>query len=199
MGRSYDRELKDVFAIQSDISKTVAEALKVQLMTDDRKKIEKESTKNTEAHILYLKGRYSWNKRTLQGLNRAVRDFEEAIRLDPMFTLAYAGLADTYIILENWGFLAPKEALPKAMEYAKRALEIDDKLAEAHTSLASLLVSLRWDWGAAEQEFKLAISSTQTTQPLTISMPTCFSSRFKGGMRLSPRFARLNDSTPSPL
>jgi TolB-like protein/Tfp pilus assembly protein PilF len=154
---SYDRELKDVFAIQSDISKTVAEALKIQLMTDDKEKIEKKPTKNTEAYVLYLKGRYFWNKRTFQGLNKAIGYFVEAIRRDPMFALAYAGLADTYIILENWGFLAPKEALPKAMEYVTKALEIDDLLAEAHTSMASLLVSLNWDWYAAEQEFKLAI------------------------------------------
>jgi TolB-like protein/Tfp pilus assembly protein PilF len=150
---NYNRELQDVFDVQSDIAHKVADSLKIRLLAKDTRRVEKAPTANMEAYTLYLKGRYFWNERTLDGLNKAIRYFEAAIKGDPQYALAYAGLADCYIILENWNFLRPEEALPKAMEYSKKALEIDDMLAEAHTSMAALL----WDWDRAESEFRRAI------------------------------------------
>ncbi len=154
---NYNRELQDVFDVQSDIAHNVAESLKVRLLAKDAERVGKVPTANMEAYTIYLKGRYFWNERTLEGLNKAIRYFEEAIKHDPGYALAYAGLADCYIILENWSFLRPQEALPKAMEYSKKALEIDDMLAEAHTSMAAVSASYFWDWDRAESEFTRAI------------------------------------------
>ena len=159
---SYDRELKDVFAIQSDISKTVAEALKTQLLTGDREKIEKEPTRNTEAYLLYLKGRQYWSKRgsvsaTRDAVYRAMEYFQLAIDSDPNFPLAYVGIADCWLILCNWGHASSSEAVPKAKQAVLRALKLDDKLAEAHTTYASVLAVHEWKWEEAELEFKRAI------------------------------------------
>ncbi len=153
---NYNRELQDVFEVQSDIAHKVAESLKVRLLAKDAERVAKVPTANMEAYTLYLKGRYFWNERTLEGLNKAIRYFEEAIKHDSEYALAYAGLADCYIILENWSFLRPQEAAPKVMEYSKKALEIDDMLAEAHTSMA-VVWSYFWEWERAESEFKRAI------------------------------------------
>ncbi len=154
---NYNRELQDVFEVQSDIAHKVAESLKVRLLAKDAERVGRAPTANMEAYTLYLKGRYFWNERTLEGLNKAVRYFGEAIKRDPGYALAYAGLADCYLILENWSFLRPEETLPKVIEYSKKALEIDDMLAEAHTSMAAVSVSYLFDFNRAEREFKRAI------------------------------------------
>jgi adenylate cyclase len=154
---SYDRELKDVFAIQSDISKTVAEALKVQLLTGDREKIEKEPTKNTEAYLLYLKGRQYWNKRSKDAVYRAKEYFQLAIDSDPDFALAHVGIADCWLVLESWGHASNAEVAPKAKQAVLRALKLDDKLAEAHATYAGELATNEWKWEEAELEFKRAI------------------------------------------
>ena len=154
---SYDRELKDVFAIQSDIAKTVADALKVQLLTGDREKIEKEPTENTEAYLLYLKGRQYWNKRSKDAVYRAMEYFRLAIDGDPNFALAHAGIADCWDTLYNWGHVSSLEAAQKAKQAALQALKLDDKLAEAHVAYAMQLAVLEWKWEEAELEFKRAI------------------------------------------
>jgi adenylate cyclase len=154
---SYDRELKDVFAIQSDISNRVAEALQVQLRVGERRDMERESTANTKAHTLYLKGRYFWNERTKDAISRAVKNFEEAIKLDPTYALVYAGLADCYVIFSDYIWMKPKEAMTKAKEYALKALKIDPRLAEAHACLGLVYSSYEWRWDQAEKEFLQAI------------------------------------------
>jgi len=154
---SYDRELKDVFAIQSDISKTVADALKVQLLTGDKEKIEKEPTKNTEAYLLYLKGRQYWNKRSKDAVYRAMEYFQLAIDSDPDFALAHIGIADCWLVLENWGHALSAEAAPKAKQAVLRALKLDNTLAEGHATYAAVLAGLEWKWEEAECEFKRAI------------------------------------------
>ncbi len=154
--QSYDRELENIFAIQSDIARQVAEALRVQLLSAEKREIERKATESTEAYTLYLKGRYYWNERTLDGLNKAIQYFQEAIKRDPNYARAYAGLADCYGILENHGYLSPSEAYPKMEDYANKALQIDSTLAEAHTSLATVL-NRAFEWDKAEQEFKHAI------------------------------------------
>jgi adenylate cyclase len=114
-------------------------------------------TENAEAFQLYLKGRYSWNKRTEEGYLKGIDYFDQAIRDDPNYALAYAGMSDCYALLSDSGVMTPGEGFPKAKEAATRALAIDEKLAEAHTSLGRVKRDYDWDWTGAEQEFKRAI------------------------------------------
>jgi len=154
---SYDRSLADIFAIQSDISQNVAEVLKVQLFANEKKRIQNIPTQNVEAFTVFLKGRKQLNERTEQGFHEAIRCFEEAIKLDPKYAAAYAGLADCYYLLENWSLMSPWIAFPKALEYAVKALELDDGLAEAHVSMAQYLANMKRDWKGAEREYRLAL------------------------------------------
>ncbi len=154
---SYDRELKDVFSIQSEISRAVAEELKVRIVPSKRAKLEKEPTSNTEAYSLYLKGRYHWNMRTKEAMKTAIQFFAGAIRVDPSYARAYCDLADCYVLLENWGFIQPEEAFAKYRAYAAKALELDPLLAEAHVLLAAIKTHKEWDIEGAEKELKRAI------------------------------------------
>ncbi len=154
---SYDRELKDVFAIQSDISKTIAHALKVQLLPKERATIENKQTVSPEAHTLYLKGRFYWNERNKPALAKAVEHFEEAIKLDPEYALAYSGLADSYFIIARNGFGNPLTNYQKARTFARKALELDENLPEAHATLAAVSQTHDYDWAKAEEEYKRAI------------------------------------------
>src|SRR5207237_3582247 len=114
-------------------------------------------TENTEAYQHYLKGRYYWNKRTEEGLKKGIEYFRQALEQDPTYALAYSGLADCYQSLSSYKALPPKEAMPRARAAALRALQIDETLAEAHTSLAFLRLIYEWDWSGAEREFKRAL------------------------------------------
>ena len=154
---SYDRELRDVFAIQSDIAKTVAEALRVQLLSSEKAIIEKQQKVNPEAFTLYLKGRHFWNERTKENVNTAIRYFEEAVKKDPGFALAYSGLADCYNVLANYAWILPTRAAPLAKKYASMALELDDSLAEAHASLGNTLIEQFWDFDNGGRELKRSI------------------------------------------
>ena len=131
----YDKDLDDVFAIQSDIAERVTDQAKVHLLDSERRMLGKRPTGNTEAYRLYLKGRYYWNERTQEGMNKASRYFDEAVKLDPRFALAYAGLADCNVVSPSYGWQMSREAFPIAKEYALRAIEIDPRLAEPHASL----------------------------------------------------------------
>ena len=155
--QNYDRQLEDVFAIQTEVALNVADALKTQLLTEDRQRIEKKSTGDIGAYTFYLKGRYFWNERNKESLEKAIKYFEEAIKRDPRFALAYSGLADSYIVLVEHS-LPRSEVFPKAKEAARKALELDETLAEAHTSLGNIL-SLQWDWRGAEEEYAKALRS----------------------------------------
>ncbi len=154
---SYDRELKDVLAMQSDISRTVAEALRVQLLPKEEAIIDRKQTVNPEAFTLYLKGRLYWNERTRESVERALKYFEQALERDPRFAPAYSGLADCYNVLADYGWMAPGSAAPLAKDLSRKALEIDENLAEAHASLGWTLMAHFWDFAAAEKEFKRAI------------------------------------------
>jgi len=154
----YDRELKEVFTIQSDIAQRVAAALQAELPAGDKRRIEKKPTENLAAYTSYLKGRFFWNKRTTESLRRGMAYFEQAIAQDPAYALAYAGLADSYALLGTveYGGLAAKEAIPKARAAAEKALALDEQCAEAHASLANIRYTYEWDWPGAEREFKRA-------------------------------------------
>jgi serine/threonine-protein kinase len=154
---AYNRKLKDVFAIQEDISRSIVDRLKINLMTEEEANLEKRQTTNIDAYNLYLKGRYFWGKRTEEGLKKSLEYFQLAIDKDPQYALAYVGKADAYTILAYWGFLSPKVAFPKAKVLAKKALQIDNSLAEAYTTLAWIYFDYEWDWAAAEHNYKKAI------------------------------------------
>ena len=153
----YDRELKDVFAIQDEISSAIVGALRLKLTPQEKGRIAGHAiTGNLEAYNLYLQGRYFWNKRMTDDLKKAIDYFNQAIALDPDFALAYSGLADSYLVLPQFAEYRMSEALPKAKDAALKALAIDDALAEAHVSLASVK-EMEWDFAAAENDFKRAI------------------------------------------
>jgi TolB-like protein/Flp pilus assembly protein TadD len=153
----YNRKMADMFSIQDDIAKAIVTALKIKLLSEKGGRLVKNYTENLEAYRLYLQGRNFWNKRGEEDLIKSIEYFEKAIEIDPNYALAYAGLADAYGILGNNGIWAPEKAYPKAKAAALKALESDDKLAEAHTSLAFVIEDFDWDFAGAEKEFKLAI------------------------------------------
>jgi adenylate cyclase len=155
--QKYDRELEDVFKIQTEIAERVADALKVQLLKENRTLIERKAPDDIAAYVLYLRGRYYWNKRTKEDLEKAISYFGEAIQKDPNYALAHAGMADCYTLMGRHLYLPRKEAYPKARDHANKALELNDNLAEAHTSLAAVLTIYDWDWDAAEEHFRRAI------------------------------------------
>jgi adenylate cyclase len=154
--QNYDRQLEDVFAIQTEVARNVSDALETRLLREEREHIEKKPTGDIGAYTFYLKGRYYWNERNKESLESAIKYFEEAIRRDPEFALAYSGLADCYVVLVDHSYLPPNEGNPKARQVARRALELDNTLAEAHTSLATIL-SKDWEWTEAEREFNEAL------------------------------------------
>jgi len=157
-GEQYHRKRADLLAVQDAMAREIAGRLRLRLTGEEKKRLVRRYTRNTDAYHCYLKGRYYWNKRTPEDLKRGIEFFNQAIEKDPHYTLAYAGLADSYYLLAGTAFaaLAPGEAFPKAKAAALKALELDDSLAEAHTSLATILVN-EWDWGGAAKEFKRSI------------------------------------------
>ncbi len=150
----FDKEEEDIFAIQDEITLAIVDELKVSLLGEERENLKKRYTVNTEAYNLYLQGRYFWNKRTKEDLEKSVGYFQKATEIDPMYALAYVGLADSYGTMASWSYLPAEDAWPKAEDAAKKALEIDDSLAEAHISLAGNKMDYNWDWEGAEREFK---------------------------------------------
>lgn len=157
-GEQYRRKLTDIFELQDEISKEISDKLKLQLSTEERNKLNKRYTYNEEAYMLYLKGRYCLNKRTMEWIKKGVDRFKEAIDLDPLFALAYAGLADSYAFLaSSTGGRAPVDTYPMAKAAALKALELDDTLGEAHSSLGFFQLLYDWDFPAAEREYKRAI------------------------------------------
>ncbi len=153
-GEQYDRKMSDLLAIQREIASEIVEKLKLKV-SGAEKGLAKHYTESNEAYQLYLKGRFYWDKRTAEALKKSIEYFNQAIEKDPRFALAYAGLADCYVVPAIR--LAPREAMPKAKAAAMRALELDETLAEAHASLARVLAAYDWDWTNAEKEYKRAI------------------------------------------
>src|SRR5438874_7805741 len=153
---TYDRDIQDIFAVRSEVAQKVAAILKVRLLGEDKKQLDKKPTENLEAYNLYRQGRYSGDQVSEEGIKKAIPFFEQAIQKDPRFALAYAGMADSYVAAAD-AFIAPREAFSKAKEAALKAIELDDTLAEAHTSLGLLHYHYDWDWAAAEKEFKRAL------------------------------------------
>jgi adenylate cyclase len=165
---TYDREMQDIFAVRSEVAQQVADTLKVRLLGEDKRKIDKKPTENLEAYNLYRQGRFYADKLSEEGMTKAVPFFQQAIEKDPRFALAYAGMADNYVIAAD-AIIPPREAFSKAKEAALKAIELDDSLAEAHASLGLVHYHYDWDWPAAEQELKRAISlNPQSAQSYTL-------------------------------
>jgi len=156
-GDSYDRDLYDVFAVQTEIAHEVARALEVKLGAGEGTETQSINTRSPEAHTLYLKGRYHWNTRAESGVNRAIKYFEEATARDPRYALAFVGLADCYSILGYYGYRRPAIAYPMAKELAEKALSLDAGLAEAHASLGETLMQYYLDWRKARLELDRAL------------------------------------------
>ena len=157
-GGQYNRKPEDVFALQEDLSREISEKLRLQLTGEERQRLTKRYTEDSEAYRLYLKGRYHWNKRSPEGLQKAVEYFQQALDKDPAYSLAYAGLADTYAYLSFFNVVAPREAMPKAKTAAVKGLEIDKALAEAHVSLGYISFTYDGDWPAAGKHFEQALA-----------------------------------------
>ena len=153
----YDRSLEDVFALQDEIARTIVTTLRGTLFADLAAPRLKRYTDNVAAYSLYLRGRYEWNKRTNEGVVDAIAYFERAIAADPRYALAYTGLADSYALQLDYRSVPVAEGFAHAKQYARRALELDDTLAEAHASLAWALFINDWDWEGAAAEFRRSI------------------------------------------
>ena len=155
-GEQYDRKLSDVLAVQDDITRAISSKLRERLSGETNKQVAKGGTSDPEAYQLYLKGRYYWEKRTPETLDKARDYFNQAIEKDPNYALAYVGLADYYDVASEYSPVPSSEMLPKARAAAQKALALDDSLTEAHAVLADGY-STQWEWSAAEREFKRAL------------------------------------------
>ena len=157
--QSYQGNLSDTLAVQNQVARAIADEIRVEITPQEQVALKSAKKIDPEAYEAYLKGRYFWNKRTADGLERAVDYFNQAVARDPNYAAAYSGLADTYALLGDWEYAAmsPKEAMPKALSAARKALQLDDSLGEAHASLAFCLEGFDWDFAAAEKEFQRAI------------------------------------------
>jgi TolB-like protein/DNA-binding winged helix-turn-helix (wHTH) protein len=156
-GQQYIRKPSDIFALQEEIAKEMTAALRVRLTGEEEKRLGKTYTASPEAYENYLKGRYWFNKQTEEGFHKGIEYFERSITKDPTYALGYAGLADCYISLANFGAVSAKEGYSKAREWAQKALKLDDTLVEAHVSLASVKTDYEWDWLEGEKEARRAI------------------------------------------
>jgi TolB-like protein len=170
-GEQYNSKLLDILAVQEEISTEISDKLRLKLTGEEKKRLTKRYTENTEAYQLYLQGRYYWNKKTPAGFYKGIEYFQRAIQVDPNYAPAYAGLASLYFNVANYNFalMPSQEAWAKAKAAAGKALQIDGTLAAAHASLALVAYQWEWDWSNAEKEFKRALEldpgSSSTYEP----------------------------------
>jgi len=155
--QNYDRELDDIFAIQTEIAEKVAGTLKLKLLESEKEKMERREMGDSAAYTLYLKGRHFWNERTEEGMKKAIEYFDAAIRKDPSFARGYSGLADCYGVMSHNEMLEPKEGYRNARDYSLKALELDPGLAEPHAVLAGCALYVEHDLKKAEDEYRKAI------------------------------------------
>jgi serine/threonine protein kinase/Tfp pilus assembly protein PilF len=154
-GERYNRRMSDLLTVEKEIAEQISESLQLALNSEEKRQLTKHTTENADAYQLYLRGRYHWNKRTPESMNRGIEYFKQALEKDPQYALAYAGLADCYALLGEYGKLPIKESAPLAKSAAEKAVAIDNSLAEAHTSLAAVH-EYEWNWAEAEKQYRLA-------------------------------------------
>ena len=153
----YDRDLGDTLGLQREIATAVARQIKLKLTAEEERKLIAGLPVSAEAHDAYLKGLYEWNKRTEEGFRSAIKYFEEVLQIQPDYAPAYAGLANSYNLIGQYGFARQAEVYPKAKVYAQRAVELDGTLAEAYTALADVEIKYDRDWRSGERDFVRAI------------------------------------------
>jgi TolB-like protein/DNA-binding winged helix-turn-helix (wHTH) protein/Tfp pilus assembly protein PilF len=154
--RTYQRERRDVLALQAELAGAIAQAIRGKLQPDEQHRLARAAAVDPAAYDAYLKGRFYWSKRSREGFAKATEYFQQAIAADPTYAPAYSGLSDTYR-QSGLQFLPPRECMPKAEAAARKALALDDTLAEAHASLAGVLYRYQWDWEGAEREFQRSL------------------------------------------
>jgi len=155
--RRYERELRDVLALQGEVARAIAQAIQVEVRPEEGRRLASARVVHPDAYDAYLKGRFFWSKQSRDGKLKAVAYFEQAIEKDPTYAPAYSGLSDTYRQFDQQGLAAPRECMPKAEAAARKALALDDTLSEAHASLAGVLYRYHWDWPGAEKEFLVSL------------------------------------------
>ena len=156
-GEHYERKVSDLLTVQQEITKDISSNLRLKLTGADESRVNKHYTEDPEAYQLYLRGRFYWNKRTGESFKKAIEYFNQAIERDPQYALAYAGLADVYVLLSRYSASTPEDSYPKAKAAAKKALEIDDQLAEAHNALAGVLFDYDWNFAESNKEYQKAL------------------------------------------
>ena len=157
-GDRFRTQFSDIFDVQEKIASDISDQLRLQLTSQEKKRLAQRATKKSEAYELYLKGRYHANKRTLPGIERAIQEFEKAIAIDPSYALAHSGLADCYLILGARSLSSPGEGYARAEMQARRAIELDPSLAEPHATLGFVAFLYKWDWAEADRELRRAIT-----------------------------------------
>ena len=155
--RSYDRGLTDILALQSEVARAIADEIRIQVTPDERARLGNRTAVDPAAHVAYLQGLFLWNRFTGETVKQAIQRYQEALAIDPNYAAAYAGLADSYIMLANHHILPPREGYPLGRKAAERGLSLDESLAELHTSLSWIHRLFDWDWAAAERESLRAI------------------------------------------
>lgn len=198
---TYRGTMEDIFDIQEKVAVEIVQALQLRLSPDETQNLKKRFTENTRAYQLYLQGRFFWNKRSEEGLKAAIKYFEQAIEEDPHYALAWAGMADSYSLLGDFGNISRKELYPKAEAAVNKALEIDNRLGEVHTSLASLLMFSKWDWANSQKEFKVALelNPNYATAHHWYSQWFLSMGRLEESLRMISRAAELDPVSPAIL
>jgi TolB-like protein/Flp pilus assembly protein TadD len=154
---TYDRDLRDVLTLQDEVARAIVSEIQIKVTPQEQAQLARARPVSPEAHEAYLRGRFYWNLRTEDGLKKSIEYFQRAIEKEPGYALAYAGLADSYALLADYSLMAPKEAYPRAKAAALKAMEMEERLPEAHTSLGHINGRYDWDWAGAEREYKRAI------------------------------------------
>ena len=186
--QEYDRELRDVFAVQADIAQQIADALKVEFANKTDQQIERGSSTNVEAYDLFSRGRYFCDKRTQTGLRKAVEYFEQAIRVDPNLAMAHAGLAESFVLQTVFNYTNPKQAMTAARAAATKALELDKTISEAHNCLALIKMFYDWDLQEAERLFQHAIEVNPSNHRAHLWCSICMAAM----RRLDDEVAQIN-------
>ena len=171
--RSYDRDLTDILALQSEVARTIADEIRIQVTPDERARLGRRSAVDPAAHVAYLQGLFLWNRFTGETVKQAIQRYQEALAIDPNYAAAYAGLADSYIMLANHHILPPREGYLLGRKAAERGLSLDESLAELHTSLSWIHRLFDWDWAAAERESLRAIQLILGTPSDTVDTRCC--------------------------
>jgi TolB-like protein/tetratricopeptide (TPR) repeat protein len=195
---SYERDLKDVLALEDDLARVIAGKIQITLTPEEQTRLASAHTVNPPAYLSYLKGRYFWNKRDRESVLKGLEYFQQAVQVDPAYALARVGLADSYAVLGTNGWFPPREAFAKGKAAAEQALERDDRIAEAYAPLA-LIKAQEWDWAGAESDFKTALTLNPgyAIAHQWYALLLCSLGRHEDAVQEARRAAELDPLSPS--